>query len=46
MCACDIWPKISVFAAAGVTQLTMMLRGASSFASDLVSAMSPAFDAL
>ena len=42
----EIWSKIRVFAAAGVTQFTAMFRSAVSFASDLVSAMTPALAAL
>ena len=46
MCAWLIWVKISVFAAAGVMQLTRIPLAASSFASDLVKPISPAFEAL
>ena len=45
MCCCDIWSKIRVRAAAGVTQLTAMSRPAVSLASDLVRAITPAFEA-
>src|SRR5262252_10201774 len=46
MCCCFIWLKIAVFAAAGVTQLTRTPARANSFPSDLVSAITPAFEAL
>ena len=46
MCCWEIWSKIAVLTAAGVTQLTRMPDFASSLPSDFVSAMTPAFDAL
>ena len=46
MCACVIDANIGVRAAAGVTALTSTPFCASSLPSDLVSAISPAFDAL
>ena len=46
MCSCFIESKIGVFAAAGVTALTSTPLFASSFASDFVSPIRPAFDAL
>ena len=45
MCSCFIWSKISVRAAAGVMQFTRMPDVASSFPSDLVRPIRPAFDA-
>ncbi len=46
MCCCEIWSKIAVRTAAGVTQLTRMPVFASSLPSDLVRPITPAFDAL
>ena len=46
MCSVFICENISVFAAAGDTQLTRMFFVASSLPKDFVSAMSPAFEAL
>ena len=46
MCVCVIVSKMAVLAAAGETALTSTPLVASSLASDLVSAISPAFDAL
>ena len=46
MCAWVICSKIRVRAAAGVMQFTAMSRSASSFPSDLVSPITPAFAAL
>ena len=46
MCCSVIWSKIAVFAAAGVTQLTSTPDCASSLPRDLVSEITPAFDAL
>src|SRR5882672_9986507 len=46
MCCLVIWSKIAVLAAAGVTQLTSTPVCASSFPSDLVSAITPALEAL
>src|SRR5512137_1715562 len=46
MCCCEIWSKIAVRTAAGVTQLTRMPVFASSLPNDLVSPITPAFDAL
>ena len=46
MCCCDIWSKIAVRTAAGVTQLTRMPVFASSLPSDFVSPMTAAFDVL
>jgi hypothetical protein len=46
MCCCDIWSKIAVRTAAGVTQLARMPVLASSLPSDLVSPITAAFDAL
>ena len=46
MCACVIVAKSAVFAAAGAIALTSTPFVASSLPSDLVSAISPAFDAL
>src|SRR5262245_15000517 len=45
MCCCEIWSKIAVFAAAGVTQFTVTPVRASSLPSDLVNAITPAFEA-
>jgi len=45
MCSGVIWSKIAVLAAAGVMQFTAMSWPASSLPSDLVSAMTPAFEA-
>src|SRR3954464_705379 len=45
MCCSVIWSKIAVLAAAGVTQLTSTPVCASSLPSDLVSEMTPAFEA-
>src|SRR5262245_61001278 len=45
MCCCEIWSKIAVFAAAGVTQFTVTPVWASSLPSDLVNAITPAFEA-
>ena len=46
MCAGVIESKMAVFAAAGVTAFTSTPFVANSFASDLVRAITPAFDAL
>ena len=46
MCSSVIWSKMAVFAAAGVTQFTRTPVCASSLPKDLVSAMTPALDAL
>ena len=45
MCSCVICANSGVRTAAGVTQLTRMLVFASSLPSDLVSPMTPAFEA-
>lgn len=41
-----IWSKMRVLAAAGVTTLTAMFLSATSLPSDLVNAITPAFDEL
>ncbi len=46
MCAGEHCSRIAVLAAAGVMQLTAMSNPASSLPSDLVRAMTPAFEAL
>ena len=46
MCAWVIWANMPVFTAAGVTQFTRMPVFATSLPSDLVSEITPAFDAL
>ena len=46
MCCCVMVANIAVFAAAGATALTRMPLPASSLPSDLVSAITPALDAL
>ena len=45
-CSLVIWSKILVFAPAGVTALTAMFLSASSFPSDLVNQIAPAFPEL
>ena len=46
MCCCDIWSKIAVFTAAGVTQLTRMPVLASSLPIDLVKPITAALEVL
>jgi len=46
MCCCDIWSKMAVRTAAGVTQFTRIPVFASSLPSDFVSPITPAFDVL